>query len=156
MTDDEPELEGPKRFLSKFHVYHQAGGQIIGNNANTDVTYANTLYDQLGEVNLANGRFTPRKGGWYFLAGSVRFAASGLGTMRTVDLILPGQTLITSVANDFRGVSHADWHKPYVAAVVRIPDGSYARLACLQNTGGNLALFTFYQNDIMFQGHRLS
>lgn len=156
MSGDEPELEGPKGFRSRFRAYQTAVAQVIPNNANTVVRLDAEDFDTLGELNLALSSFYPRRAGFYALYLGVAFTPSALGTVRRCYIGVNGTNPVNIIVGDDREPPAAGWSTTKVSTIVHMVPGDFAVPVCYQNTGGNLNLEVANTHFVHFAGHRLS
>jgi hypothetical protein len=77
---DEPELEGPKGFRSRFFAYRAAAFNLAA--GDTDLSFDTEFFDGLGEYDgVGTFRFRPRRPGYYLLIASVGWVGGGVGNL---------------------------------------------------------------------------
>jgi hypothetical protein len=75
MSGDEPELEGPKGFRSRFLVYRNAAQGPYADGVWNVIQFNAEIIDTLGEVDIAAPwRFHPRRAGYYLIGARTRWA----------------------------------------------------------------------------------
>jgi hypothetical protein len=74
MSGDEPELEGPKGFRSRFNVWRNGNQGPYAQGAVNTIEWTDAEFDSLGEVRLVNPwDFRPRRAGYYLLHAAVQW-----------------------------------------------------------------------------------
>jgi hypothetical protein len=74
MSEDEPELEGPKGFRSRFKMHYVGLPILVLAGATIQVPFNTVVFDSLGECDVTvNNEFKPRRPGYYQFVGSANF-----------------------------------------------------------------------------------
>lgn len=106
-------------------------------NGTATVVYSTALFDNLGEYNTSNGKFTAKRAGRYYVSASILWTSASVATneVRYLQINKNGSAFATSWEN--QQITSTRYITSQINSIVELAVGDYIEIVAYQNSGGN-------------------